>query len=139
VRVSVDLVYDSFIYTPIASGRLTITKTVVTCKIKHLQNICKNVLDTTIYLQAVFDPAKMFCNVFANVFSVKRRIMEAHQGCQNTEKNSEISKNAEFQFSQTSDCKVPILSYLAVTASDKRQLVTPSRKKLADPTRHRWS
>ena len=49
------------------------------CKIKHLKNICKNVLEprevdgsktflqmfilhvATVYLQAVFDPAKMFC------------------------------------------------------------------------------
>jgi len=27
---------------------------------------------TTVYLQAVFDPAKMFCIIFANIFGVKR-------------------------------------------------------------------
>jgi len=62
-----------------------------TCKIKHLQNICKNVLEprevdgsrtfskyfilhvTTAYLQAVFDPAKNVCNIFARskCFNVK--------------------------------------------------------------------
>jgi len=61
----------------------------VTCKIKHLQNICKNVLEprevdgsktffqmffvgllvTTVYLQVMFDRAKMFCNIFANVLA----------------------------------------------------------------------
>jgi len=57
----------------------------VTCKIKHLESICKNVLEprevdgcktflqilqiTTIYLQAVFDPAKNVCNIFANVLA----------------------------------------------------------------------
>jgi len=58
----------------------------VTCKIKHLQNICKNVLEptalkrfykcfilrvTTVYLQAVFDPAKNVLRHFCKRFSVK--------------------------------------------------------------------
>jgi len=64
---------------------------VVTCKIKHLQNICKNVLEprevdgskaflqmfyvrlhvTTVCLQNVFDTAKLFCTIFLQMFSVK--------------------------------------------------------------------
>ena len=41
---------------------------------KMLQNICKTFLQMFYFtcnhgpLQAVFDPAKMFCNIFANVF-----------------------------------------------------------------------
>jgi len=67
-----------------------ITYTVVTCKIKHLQNICKNVLEprevdgssrgsktflqrfilrvTTAYLQAVFDRAKTVLQHFCKCF-----------------------------------------------------------------------
>jgi len=62
-----------------------LTKTAVTCKIKHLQNICKNVLEpstsrgyavdvkcfivhvTTSYLQYVFSMLKHLQKCFANV------------------------------------------------------------------------
>ena len=75
---------ESLLLRDIMEGKM-LSKRVVTCKMKHLQNICKNVLEprevdgskhfckcfildvTTVCLQAVFDPA--YCNIFANVLA----------------------------------------------------------------------
>jgi len=52
---------------------MILTKTVITCKIKHLQNVLVFYFTRNhhclLYLQAVCNPAKMFCNIFANVLA----------------------------------------------------------------------
>jgi len=57
---------------------VAVAKTVVTCKIKHLQNICKNVLVSyftcnhvlpSIWVQHTKTSEKMFCNIFTTVLT----------------------------------------------------------------------